>query len=61
MEIIQSHFNDAFRDGHTCGFLHRLGVVLEKEQGKREGSRGGNHAPGNGFGQVAKAGFFSGH
>ena len=58
VEIIQTHFEDALGDGHTRRFLHRFGIVLEKEQRKRKSRGGGNQSPGNGFGQVADAGFF---
>ena len=61
MEIIQTHFEDAFGDGYARSLLHRFGIVLEEEQRKREGRSGGNQSPGNGFGQVTDSGFFSGH
>jgi hypothetical protein len=34
MEIIEGHFQDAFRDGNARGFLHRLCIVLEEKPGE---------------------------
>ena len=58
MEVVKGHFEDAFGDGNACGFLNRLCIVLEKEQRKRKGGGRCDQSLGNGFGQVADAGFF---
>ena len=58
MEIIEAHFQDAFRDGNARGFLHRLCIVLKEKPGEQECCARGNEPPGECFEQVADSGFF---